>query len=693
MEIPVRKKIVRIIILGLFSWGSLFFDLGKCSGGERYSYQPPAICGTPLLYNEALKLYKLFGKPTRLPKNILIKMGRLDAFGKLLKAEVGDRESFWAWNFDTKTYYQLNATLKKIGIHCYVFVEEGQNVSSTVLNNIANEFDTNIYPTDTSIFGSEPNVDGDTRITILLLDIKDGYTGSGGFTAGYYDSRNEYNDPHSNLREMFYMDLNPGQPGTIQFYGTLAHELQHMIHFNQDGNEETWINEGCSTLAEFLCGYGHDSNIGEFLESPDNGLINWGNDLPDYGQVYLFLFYLWEKYGGNSFITQLTQNPENGIQGVNTTLSASGYSDDFNTVFSNWAVANYLDNTSIEGGKYGYDGLNITDFRPEGIYLSNTWNSYPVTSSGSVEHYAADYIKFTDGSNVTFSFNGNNLNDFRVFIIDETYSPQVSSISLDSNNDGTSSTFTSFSSLVMIPMSVSSLGWKSYSYSSEGVSNGGKDYKYYFPYFTEKTGYWTGVAFSNCSTTHDVNINIKLYDQTGTISETVPKRILPPRGQEAFVVSSSSGTIQEGWMLITSDQPLTGLCFFGTSGTGVDKYMADIALIKATATTLHVPHVAQNEEWDTTILICNPNDNDTTATLTYISPEGEAGESKDYNIPAWGSIKIELLKHLNGATVSGGKVEISATQGIAGFTLYGNIKTGKRCYAGISAVEPEEVGK
>jgi len=164
---------------------------------------------------------------------------------------------------------------------------------------------------------------------------------------------------------------------------------------------------------------------------------------------------------------------------VNSSLAAKGYSDDFNTILPRWAVANYLDNTSIEGGKYGYAGLDITSFRPEGVYLSDTWSTYPGSSSGSVEHYAADYIKFTDGSTVAFSFNGDDTNNFNVFLIDETSSPQVTDISLNSTNDGTSSTFTSFSSLVMVPMSVSSLGWKHYSYSSNG--NPSADYYYYLP--------------------------------------------------------------------------------------------------------------------------------------------------------------------------------------------------------------------
>jgi len=469
----MRRILINITLAGFVVLGAALFDCESVTGGERAPWQPPALCGSPFFQEETLKLYNKFGRPTRIPERVLMDLGRVDTLGRPLSAAVGDQETFWAYSWVTDGFYQVVATLEKIGIHCYIYVEDGQTVSSAVLNNLTNEFDTNIYPTDTSIFGSEPDVDGDPRITILLLDIKDGYDGTGGFIAGYFHSRNEFNTTNSNLREMFYIDLDPGRPGSTQSFGTLAHEFQHMIHFNQDVNESTWVNEGCSTLAEFLCGYGHDSNIGEFLDSPDNGLIHWpleGGELADYGQVYLFLYYLWEKYGGNSFVTHLTQNQQNGTLGVNSSLAAKGYSDDFNTILPRWVVANYLDNTSIEGGKYGYAGLDITAFRPGGIYLSNTWSSYPVASSGSVEHYAADYVKFTNGSNVTFSFNGEDGNNFNLFLIDEGPTPQVVEIALNSTNEGTSSSFISFSSVVMIPISVSFLGGKTYSYSTDGTA-------------------------------------------------------------------------------------------------------------------------------------------------------------------------------------------------------------------------------
>jgi hypothetical protein len=144
----------------------------------------------------------------------------------------------------------------------------------------------------------------------------------------------------------------------------------------------------------------------------------------------------------------------------------------------------------------------------------------------------------------------------------------------------------------------------------------------------------------------------------------------------------TSGSVQEGWMLVGSDQPLSGLCFVWNA----DTYMADIPMASATATSLVVPHVAQNSNYDTTFLLCNPNASSTTATLTYVTGSGQAYSPASYSIPAMGSTEVALSTLLGGASASGGKVEICATQGVAGFALYDNLKTGKRSYAGINAV-------
>ena len=93
-------------------------------------------------------------------------------------------------------------------------------------------------------------------------------------------------------------------------------------------------------------------------------------------------------------------------------LAASGISARFADTFAAWTVANYLDDTTIGNGLYGYNTLNLVDAGADSINsflrprLTASFGSYAASGSGSVRSWAAQYDKFTGGSgglNVTFS--------------------------------------------------------------------------------------------------------------------------------------------------------------------------------------------------------------------------------------------------------------------------------------------------
>ena len=196
---------------------------------------------------------------------------------------------------------------------------------------------------------------------------------------------------------MIYADCNPAMPGNNSFYYMLAHEFQHMIHWNEDRDEELWINEGCSEYAGFICGYGVRPPE-RFFADPNNSLTEWNGDLSDYEKCFLWILYMSEKYGGASTITQLVKEGGNGIQGIENILQVP-----FHTIFSNWIVANYLDDVSVENGQYGYQNIDLSSYA---MTCDQIHDSYPVSSSGSVNRWASEYIKFTDGHDVTFTYNG-----------------------------------------------------------------------------------------------------------------------------------------------------------------------------------------------------------------------------------------------------------------------------------------------
>ena len=267
-------------------------------------------------------------------------------------------------SFDS--YYFVSANLAGEGTHCLIYLENGRFVNPVTINEIVNQFDNAIYLNEIPIFGEEPNpgIDGNPKVFIFLLDIRDGYSpGSDGYIAGYFNALDEYDVsvvPYSNQKELFNMDINPGMPGDQVFLNTLAHEFQHLISWNQKTNlrgvhEETWLEEALSEIAPIFCSYAPDySRVMGFQFVPWDSLIGWDSDVFDYATVYMWSQYMKDRvtttdsYGHNVF-WNINHTADVGINAVNTALSAVGYSKDFSGVFRDWSMANYLGLTTIPG--------------------------------------------------------------------------------------------------------------------------------------------------------------------------------------------------------------------------------------------------------------------------------------------------------------------------------------------------------
>ena len=214
-------------------------------------------------------------------------------------------------------------------------------------------------------------------------------------------------------------------------------------------------------------------------------------------------------------------------------------------------------------------------------------------------------------------------------------------------------------------------------------------FPYFLPYFITKSGYWTGVGLRNESPWWPADVTVQAFSSTGTVLATETRKI-PARGQRAFMVGM--GTNSEGWVKVTSNQPLTGLAFIA-QGSG-DDLMFDMTLVSEPATTLRVPHVAQDETWDTIVYVCNPISSETTMRLSFVDSGGVTVKtSQEYRIPAYGSGRYPLSDLLGKGAYTSGSVQITASQGVVAFALYHNLKTGLSSYAGISAVEAAETPK
>ncbi len=314
--------------------------------------------------------------------------------------EIGDEEVFWVSNVDTDENFQITAVLLYATPHLYVWVEKGADVDLERLKEAADIFEEKTYPTNREFFGSEwtPGVDSDPHLNILHA------RGLGDWVAGYYSSADEFSHlahEFSNEREMFYINLDvPMNVGGDYYNGVLAHEFQHMIHWYNDRNEDTWLNEGFSELAAYLNGYDPGSFQMAFAMEPDTQLNTWEEseeNAPHYGAAYLFTLYFLERFGEEA-TRALVAHPANGIASVDAVLLELGYSSD--EFFADWVVANYLDDPSLEDGRYGYGELEI--------WVGDVYplSRYPVERQESVHQYATDYIFFQPRRDMKIDFQG-----------------------------------------------------------------------------------------------------------------------------------------------------------------------------------------------------------------------------------------------------------------------------------------------
>jgi hypothetical protein len=147
---------------------------------------------------------------------------------------------------------------------------------------IAATFDTLVFPMDTTAFGAPSNISSYGKIILLYTRAVNALTPpSAGYTiGGFFFARDLYPKTArnglaacagSNEAEMFYL-LAPDPNGTVNSnkrtkdevtllnLTTIAHELQHLINSSRRlyvntgarPNEETWLDEGLSHLAEEL---------------------------------------------------------------------------------------------------------------------------------------------------------------------------------------------------------------------------------------------------------------------------------------------------------------------------------------------------------------------------------------------------------------------------------------------------------
>jgi hypothetical protein len=224
---------------------------------------------------------------------------------------------------------------------------------------------------------------------------------------GYFVAADEFTvavKEHSNQRELLYVNLKHAPIGSNSYYELIAHEFQHMIHWAADSNEATWVNEGLAVLAAFQNGYPSTGYEEAFANAPDVQLNDFVYGTPltsaQYGAAFYFTAYLLERYG-EAAVRQLLDDPANGLGGVEALLAAIDPDADLDAFFAEWTAANYLDSRGEGEGVYAYERLDLPAVR-----VADTVRRFPVTQTGAVHQFAADYIEIESDRPVTVVFTG-----------------------------------------------------------------------------------------------------------------------------------------------------------------------------------------------------------------------------------------------------------------------------------------------
>ena len=366
---------------------------------------------------ETLQLLETTVVPPNEPKELACRMeGKCDIPDVMATTAaprvVGDTDSFWVTDVGTNENTEVQATLRYVTPHVYFWVQDGVSYDDGEMKALMDAFENKIYPTNREFFGSEwsPGIDGDEHIYILYA------RGLGSSIAGYFSSADSVHPlvhEFSNAHEMFLFNADNTFLGEEFTYGVLAHEFQHMIHWNQDLNETSWLNEGSSELAAFLNDYDPGGFDWLYITDPDMQLNDWPNDqdatTPHYGAGFLFMTYFLDRFGEDA-TKALIKDPANGLDSVENALReidatdpVTGQPISADAFFMDWAVTNFLLDKSVGDGRYIYNNYPAAN---RASATETIYNCPQTPIKRDVHQYGVDYIAIECAGDHTISFTG-----------------------------------------------------------------------------------------------------------------------------------------------------------------------------------------------------------------------------------------------------------------------------------------------
>ena len=369
--------------------------------------------------------------------------------------EIGSNQNFfidnnYSLNNDNQTSGKLLLSTSRL--HFYIennywesrSVEEKKEIE-ILFQELNDEFNRKIYPGVTSAFGVEMyyGINKDPKITLLFHKAK---TGVNGYIRNI-DAYEKVVAPTSNERKIIYLNTDLIDGGWLK--ETLAHELVHLITLNKKDlrygvKEDVWLNEARAEYAVTLLGYNEgsetyiDSRIKSFLERPYTSLTDWNGSNYNYGVVNSFVHYLVDHYGIRILSNSL-DSKKVGVESIEEVLENSGYKETFADVFTNWAIASYINDCSA-GSKYCFKNEKLSK-----VFLVPFSNFLPFSGDNTLytgqtlSNYSAHWQRYTGGKDtLTIKFSNPSSKIVNVpYIIKKTSGENVVKfIPLNSNQEG-----------------------------------------------------------------------------------------------------------------------------------------------------------------------------------------------------------------------------------------------------------------
>lgn len=244
----------------------------------------------------------------------------------------------------------------------------------------------NIYAKNREIFGFEPTgkMTNGIDATDFYVFLSRKVPVAGYFYTGDLNSISQTAD--SNLKKMFNLQLPAGlsdlegvnsfELNVLLLASTMAHEFQHMIHYQVRGNTgETWLEEAMSGYAEHINGYKIENKknqskalqANEYFKRIKNISFNKWHDKSEknsdivnayYGKAYLFGVWLAQNYGTNDVVKNLLTQRVSDEQAVENFARLKVPEETFEIVFAKFMMALAV-NDYVQGKYYGIKELDL----------------------------------------------------------------------------------------------------------------------------------------------------------------------------------------------------------------------------------------------------------------------------------------------------------------------------------------------